>query len=617
MPIIAQQSHAAAEYKLLALNKPGSGGLNLQDLDYTLPLSQSPKMLNMMYKNGVFGKRYGQTEVFDFGSEIMAMAKYKGDLYVQTSSGIYKYDGTRTVVYNGTLKKGIFFSFNKLLYFLNEDKYLQYDGETCSEVEPYAPDVCINRKPDGSYSDLIENYNRLGTSFKNTFNGDGTSKDYYLTMKKLNSSKPVKVVVGNAEKTIGTDFTVNYNTGVVTFTQAPGSGQNNVVITANMADSEAEKYTGSIMKCKYALAYGGNNSSHLFLAGNGTSQFYYSGTYDASYFPEQANMTIGSTEDDITGFGLQYNVLIVFKPTEIYSISYNFGEDTSGTKSVFLSSMPVNNEIGCDMPGTIQYIDNRLTWGSKEFGICTLCSTVILDERNVRVVSRNINGGERANGLLQEDNLETCLAADYDGKYMLFINRDAYMWDYANAPFSDSNKYSADEMAKATSWYKWDKIGHGSPVTCWVQLDRKFYFGSGSYLCQFDNSLNDFGEAIHAVFQTPMFDFYAYESLKTIKKAFFEVRADTPTIIHITYLTDEVPEGETDPEDINVPDKLWSSFEWSTFGWTFLQFAKTFARKCSIKKVMLFGILLENNQVNRDMSISGIKMEYTVVKEIK
>ena len=46
MALIGQQAHAAAEYKLLSLNKPGSGGLNLQDLDYTLPLSQSPKMRN-------------------------------------------------------------------------------------------------------------------------------------------------------------------------------------------------------------------------------------------------------------------------------------------------------------------------------------------------------------------------------------------------------------------------------------------------------------------------------------------------------------------------------------------------------------------------------------------
>ena len=127
MPIIAQQTHAPAQYKILALNKPGSGGLNLQDLDYTLPLSQSPRMLNMMYKNGVFGKRYGQTEVFNFQSQIRAMAKYKGKLYVQTANGIYRFEnGTKSLLRSGSFKKGIFFSFNNLLYFLNAAVYLQY-----------------------------------------------------------------------------------------------------------------------------------------------------------------------------------------------------------------------------------------------------------------------------------------------------------------------------------------------------------------------------------------------------------------------------------------------------------------------------------------------------------
>jgi hypothetical protein len=613
--MLNQIAHKAAEYKILALNRPGGGGLNIQDLDYTLPLSQSPNMLNMMYKNGVFGKRYGQTEVKEYPKEILAMARYKGKLFIQTADGIYDHEDESRIYTGSSMKKGFFFSFNKMLYFLNKDVYLQYDGDTCGAVQPYAPDVCINRTPDGSHSDLIENYNRLGAVFKNTFNGDGSSKDYYLTMTTL-SSAPVTALVGNTEMTEGNGFSVNRSTGVVTFDTAPGTGTNNVVITASMSDEEAEQYTTSIMTCKYATAYGGNNNSRLFLAGNGTSQFYYSGTYDASYFPETANVTVGSTEDDITGFGLQYNVLIVFKPTEIYSVNYAYAINSAGVRDVVLTSQPVNNEIGCDVPGSIQYIDNRLTWGSSEFGICTLCSTVILDERNVRVISRNINGGERVNGLLQEADLGNAIAADFDGKYIVFTGRSAYMWDYTIAPFSESLRQSIDESAKATSWYKWDSMGK-TGVTAWVLLDRTFYFASGKSLCKFDNTLNDFGEPIHAIYQTPLFDFYAYEALKTIKKAFFEVRGDTPSTIHIYYLTEEQSAPEEDPEPINVPEHLWSGFMWSTFGWTFMRFAKTFARKCSIKKVMLFGVLLENNQLNRDMSISGVKFEYTVVKEIK
>jgi hypothetical protein len=98
---------------------------------------------------------------------------------------------------------------------------------------------------------------------------------------------------------------------------------------------------------------------------------------------------------------------------------------------------------------------------------------------------------------------------------------------------------------------------------------------------------------------------------------FFLVRGDTPTHISIRYITDEDAEGEEDPEDIIVNTTLWKQFSYFTWGWSIVKFAKTFARKCSIKKVNLFGILLDNNEVDRDMSLSGIRLEYAIVKEIK
>lgn len=627
MPIIPQKAHAPAQYNLLNIINPGSGGLNIQDLDYLLPVKQSPKMLNMMYKNGIFGKRYGQAVHADLQYNVKSVGKFHGELYVQNESGIYKIvNGAGQSVYTGTLThEGIFFVFNKMLYFLSEDIYLQYDGDECKEVEPYIPDILIVSKPDGTGGEVTDyNYNSLGSGFRVGFNGDGSSTVYHLPKQKDDDGNvipmdetPVKVLIGDTEWVEGTGnhFTVNRTDYTVTFASAPAVGTDNVFITAYVTNP---KYRENIMKCKYAASYGGNNNSHLFLAGNGKSTYYYSDVFDASYFPEMNYATIGSTEDDITGFGLQYNVLIIFKPTELFSVSYSFSKDTNNVERMLLISQPVNNEIGCDMPKTIEYIDNRLTWGNSTYGICTLCSTAILDERNVRVVSRNINGGERENGLLAEPNLADAIALDYDGKYLVFTGRTVYMWDYTNAPFSETTKYSVDEMAKATAWYKWDNIGYEADVTAGIVIANKAYYVSGNKVCTFNNALNDFTDrAISSCYQTPLFDFQAFESLKTIKSAFFEVRGDTATKIHITYITDDDPSGEVDPEDIEIPAILWDTFSWTSFGWGIMQYAKTFARKCSIKKVMLFGVLLENHELNRDMSLSGIKFKYTVVKEVK
>jgi hypothetical protein len=155
-------------------------------------------------------------------------------------------------------------------------------------------------------------------------------------------------------------------------------------------------------------------------------------------------------------------------------------------------------------------------------------------------------------------------------------------------------------------------------VSCGIVIGSRIYFIAGTGVVTFNHELNDFGQtAITSYYQTPLFDFQAFEALKTIKQAFFEVRGDTATRIHITYITDEDPDGEEDPEDIEIPALLWGAFTWDSFKWGVMKYAKTFARKCSIKKVMLFGVLLENDEFGRDMSLSGIKLKYTVVKEVK
>lgn len=613
--MLAQKQYKPAAYRTLDISQPGYGGLNIQDLEYELNINQSPDMLNMMLKNGAFGKRYGQEEVHEFTDDIKAMAKYKDCLYIHAGTDIIQYDAdtdTETVIYSDAdalAEKGVFFNFNKLLYYLNGTVYLQYDGTTMTEVEPYCPDLCINRKPDGSYADIIDDYNRLGAGFKNTFHGDGTSKTFVLTDQNLDARAVSADVDGNI-LTEGTDFTVDRTAGTVTFNTAPLHSTNNVVITAYKTEQE---YIDSIMSNKYWAAYGGQNNSRLFLAGNGHSIYYFSDVFDASYFPESNYAAVGNGEDDITGFGAQYNVLVVFKPTEMYAISYNLVQNADGDTEAQFFSAQINVEMGCDMPATIHYVDNRLTWGSTEWGICTLCSTVIEDERNVRVISRNINGGERRSGLLDENELEKAIAINFEGKYILTVNGNAYVWDYTFSPYPASDRIAVDNAAKSLSWFFWQNIN----VSAYMTLKRKLYYARGAKLCTFNHAYSDFGAVIPSHYQTPLIDFGAYEYLKTIKKIFFEVRGDTPATTRIKYITEENPDGEVDPEDIFINTKLWKEFNWQTWGWSFVNFAKTFARKCSIKKVTFLSVRLENEEVDRDMSLSGIRMNYTMVKEIK
>lgn len=599
------QSLSAQSLKTYEISYPGKGGLNLQDLEYDQVSNQSPNMLNMMYKNGAFGKRYGQSYISEgIGNNILNLGYYKSKVIIHADTKLISFDiDTKELkeLYDGVSETvGVFINFNKNIYYLNGD-YLVYDGESCKKVEPYAPDLVINRTPDGTYSDLIENYNRLGSGFKNTFNGDGASTVYVLTTKELDKDSEVLCEVDGKATT---DFTVDYTAGKITFKKAPDKGQNNVVITAHKTSQE---YIDSILDCRLAVNYGGNNNSRIFLAGGGNSTLYYSDTFDASYFPEMNYIVLGNSETDITGFGEQSDSLMVFKSDSMYRIDYYLNDDNEAR---FTCSI-INPKIGCTAPKSIQLINNRLTWLSDIYGVCTLVSTLIENEKNVQVISRNINGGYRSSGLMQEENLEDCKSVNWNGQYWLAVNDHIYMWDYTIAPYSDSGKPDYD--ASRLSWFLFDNF----LVKNFVIVGKDLYYVRNNRIVGLNDDFDDFGEAIHARYQSPLLAFNLPDYLKTVKRIFFQVRANTPSKIKIRYITEEEPEGEEETEDIEITACIWDGFVWDAFGWDIVNFAKEFPRRCNLKKINLAAVLMTNNEPYRDMSVSNIKFSYIPVKEVK
>ena len=597
MPLLNTPNFEPTQYKEFKIETPCSGGINLNDLEYEQEADQSPNVLNMMYRNGTFCKRYGQEYAKTLTDAIYDVGYYKGELMIH--SGTKMYYGDEVVCESLPTKKGLFINFNRLLYYLN-DGYYQFDGEEWKKVEPYIPDLVINRKPDGSYADTIENYNRVGSGFKNTFHGDGTSKEYILTDKNLDDKTPIVEIDGVATAA----FTFDRVNGKVTFTTAPPEGTNNVVITAYKTEQE---YIDTILNNKYYATYGGNNNSRLFLAGGGESIYYYSAVFDATYFPENNYATIGNGEEDITGFGEQYDVLMIFKPTEIYSLEYYVDDEGIGQ----FQSKLVNARMGCDVPGSIQLINNLLVWCSTVDGICTLVSTNIEDERNVRVISRNIEGGHRTKGILQEEDLEKAVSVDWDNKYILSVNGRAYVWDYLLAPYANTGKL--DQDAKRLCWFLFDNFN----VESFCKAERELYYSSDKKMVRLNDSYNDFGLPIKAVYQTPFLQFDAVEYLKTVRELYVQVRADTISVINITYFTEETPRGEVEQEPIIIYGRLWDNFRWDTFGYTIINFANVFKRKCSLKKIQMVSVLFENEELDRDMSISYLGFKYAVVKNVK
>lgn len=566
---------------------PASKGLNYEDLEYEMEYTMSPNMKNMMYRNGTFGKRYGQTLVKSLAN-IHNVAYYNGKMIIHAGTKVYKEDVE--IGSNVANKKGLFFNFNNFLYYLC-DKYYQYDG-TWAEVSPHIPVVAINIEAGSKNGDIVNDYNLIGSGFINKCNGGGTL--YYLSDDSLDNTTPIVKVDGVTV----TNFTYDKDAGTITFDNNTNSGVNNIEITAYKT---VVGNFNKIVNSSYGTNFGGQNESRMFLANGNT--YYYSDVFDATYFPETQYGQLG--EQNITGFGKQYNILVIFKENEMYSLQYYVQtdpiQDREIGKGAFMTQL-INGDIGCNCPNSIQLIENQLVWLNSKYGVCTLISSTIKDERNVQVISKNINGGIRQLGLLNHSkNVTNVCSTDFEGKYIVTLNNVSYVWDYLISSY------------KNPAWFFFDN-------TNVINYLNDGYFYTTEGICKYDNTFNDFGDSIEAYYQTPLIQFtnrgFVVNYLKTLRNLYIQSRSDTSSTVEIEYITEDNPIGELDPEPIHITGRLWDNFRWDDFIWS-MGFGQVYRRKCNLKKIQMAGIKFSNNELNKDLSISHLTLEYQVLRTVK
>lgn len=657
MPLKAMPTFKEQALRMLEIQQPGIGGLNLKDLEYEQDNNQSPYMLNMMYRNGSFGKRYGQDLYLEtnLAETIHTTIYFDKRIIAHCGTKIYSIEPetkVATEVASGIAdKKGLFAIYSQNLYYLCGETIYVYSIDKTTHnykwatIEPYVPEVLINCDPKGpaqdGHSDSVDDYNIIGLKFKEIYHGDGTSKDYFIYGDDSNiinwDITPIVEVDGDTT----TAFTVDKDTKKITFDSAPQKGNLNVEITLTLKSSTMEDDRKRILSSKYYVTFGGNNNSCLFLAGGGNSKYFFSSAYDATYFPENNWAVLGNSEQDITGFGLQYNVLIVFKANEMYSIySYTQTSSTTIVEENYgleaFKAMLVNPRIGCDCPHTIQLINNQLTWFNSIEGVCTLVSTNIVDERNVRPLSRNINNTNNMGikGILDyEEDLETIQSVDFDNKYFLVFPQsgNCFMWDYAISPYSYTSSKATDP--RLLDWFLFDNFY----VKEFIKVEKELlYLTSKRYDKNFvilNDTFKDIDfengdyKGISAYYMTPFLQFGAVPYLKTIKNIYVQCRGDTSSVIDMYYYTDESAVPEQDTESIRIGGKIWTQFSWDNFEWFVTNWANTFRRRCNLKKIQMASFYFENTDkyengeliscMNRDMSITHISMDYQVVRAVK
>jgi len=593
---------------------------------------ESPDMLNMWIdERGSLNKRTGYQRVFPTSlgaGQINGLYEYKKSdgtsvLLIAWGSWLYTQSGNNqpVVIYSGlNNQKVFFFTMNGKCYIMDGAKMLVYDGTTVAPVTPYIPTIQISKLPAGGGTPN-EDFNLIGNKFKDSFSGDGSSKLFQLSLTNLDATT-VTAVVNGSTITEGSGLTVDRAKGQVTFTTAPATGTNNVIITAGKAVSG---YPDQIFDCTTGIAFGGANDTRMFVTGNPNMPEYIwrSGLYDPTYWPENGFYKF---PDRIKGFSKQYDYLVIHRENGIHQVQYQIDSNT-GIAS--FPSKPINDEIGTYAPNSIQIIENNPTFLSKD-GVYTLTNTNVRDERNVQHISLTVD-----RKLLLETGLNQAVSIDYDKKYWLAVNGNVYVLDYAK-------KTPQTPFGK---WYIYNNI----PASCFLEMGGFLYFGSSNngmvYQFQKDtsnaNSYNDDGQPIVAYWKSKELTFGAEERYKRIENVFMGLKPSGATSLRFSYETDKKQGGgrridavlfnfnnidftnftfftdvyDEDTVKANLFD--FNTIDFRNFSFQFSSFPQEFKKKINANKVTYFQLTVSNDRLNEGLTIFSLVIKYTLQNFIR
>ena len=407
------------------------------------------------------------------------------------------------------------------------------------------------------------------------------------------------------------DYYIDDDGASVIFYSAPPvtypDTNNTVHITYSAENATAYN---NIMDCRFAAVYGGTGALCVVMAGSKTqpNAYFWNGqtsiSMDASYFPMTQYQLAGDSVDPITGFGKQQGYLIIFKEGSV-------GRTTLGTETVDermtidLPYVGINSKIGCDLPWTIQLIENNLTWCNTVRGVHFLANTSAAYENNVICLSDKIGDSSSSwnPGLLYDlrsADRELVCSHDDEKRYWLVVNGHAWLWDYFVSRYTDPSWFYFDNINGRSFVQEHDDVWHFDSVGRLTHMERCFY--------DYDPSGTGNG-AIDKVFRFATQFFNTYDNLKTVNSVIINTRSDTNSIIDLTYMTDYETRKDLTPLAAVAWMLVPRNLEVRNLNGS--GFAHVFRRKPHCRRIKFFTMRLENNTPLMDMSVVSAQIYYT------
>jgi hypothetical protein len=479
-------------------------------------------------------------EQTQLGKMIIPVGTYEDTV---TSATIDKVEYTKFYVFRST---GILETYPTIVS--NQLVYRQ------KAITPYVPTIYINCAPLGD-GDINESRNLINPKVKQQFSTDATSTIYKLHDDGLDNADVIityfKPSTGNIITGTFTTNTISFDgktlilersTGVITIT---AGGYFESAADANTSNNLTVEYsktvTGNadkIYNCTKHTFFGDGlqgeeTGTRLFISGNQkySERIFWSGFNKFNYFPVNGNNTAGTADEKITAFGKIFDILVVFKENSVFRVFYSFVNN-----AVDVTIELISNKYGCDMPGTVQIINNELVWCHSQKGVHILRSanSSVADERLIRPISRNINSI-----LLQEtkdSNIKILASSlDIDGYYYLFIGDKAFLWNYDKTPYRMLN---TDEEQKELAWFVWT-LPEGAFRTffnfCNTILSADWYYFYKFYSEVFSDNTTGTNIYYADKIKIKNFDLQSVNILKALRQATIEIYHNSETNIQVTF----------------------------------------------------------------------------------
>ena len=378
-----------------------------------------------------------------------------------------------------------------------------------------------------------------------------------------------------------------------------------VEITYNCDNPDAYS---AVMDCKYAFSGGGKDSLCILLGG-GPSQpnavFWNSNdsvSMNPAYFPMSYYNLVGDTEDAVTGFGRQYSDLIVFKERSIHKLEYDT-QTLDGRELISFTAKPVNAKTGCDLPWTIQLIENNLVFCNTYTGAHILLSSSAAHENNVVSLSLKVNEGRHElPGLLPfvrngvDDAGSYVYSFDDDHRYWLVYGDTAFLWDYEVSSYTEPSWFCFTQLGGSVFFRDAEHntyiVGDipKMPVSTVGGLTR---FKSGLY--------SDYGRPIYKHYQFAVQTLGSFTRQKDVVQVVFALPGDVPASVSLGYLTDLGARDDTTPLTVTPPTQITGI---NPLGPVIA------VRRPDCRHVRSFSMTLKDNTADKGLAIVSVQVLY-------